>query len=77
MPLTRADGWSNDVTVRALAWLNLGEMPGPTRGGETRDAEPVMGSCRRIARETLESAYSWYRDGDGTKELKGIRDNVE
>ena len=37
----------------------------------------VMGSCGLIARESSESAYSWDREGDGTKELDGFRDKAE
>ena len=52
-------------------------MTGRTRRDEVRDVEPVMGSCGRIARERLESAYSWDTDGYEKTERGGIGDKVE
>ena len=47
------------------------------RGGNIRGEDREMGSCRRIARERLEPAYIWDREGGGTKKLAGVVDNVE
>ena len=37
----------------------------------------VMDSCRRIARDTLESAYIWDREGGGNTEIGGDKNSVE
>ena len=44
---------------------------------KVRDVEEGMGGCQRIARERLESAYSWDTVGDGKTDEFGIRDQVE
>ena len=55
----------------------MGRKTGRTRGDEIGDFDMVMDRCRRIAREILESAYSWDSEGYGERELSGIRDKVE
>ena len=77
MAATRADGWSSDGTAHALAWINLGENTGRTRGGEMRDLDMVINRCPRIAREISESAYSWHIEWDRKRELAGIGDKVD
>ena len=73
----RADGRIRDITARALAWINMGRKTGRTLGGEIRDLDMVMDSFRHIARERSESAYSWYSEGDGKREIAGVGDKVE
>ena len=46
-------------------------------GDEVRDLDRVMDSCRRIARETPESAYSWESEGAGKTEIGGDGNSVE
>ena len=55
----------------------MGIKTGRTKGGEIRDKDREMGSCRRISRDISKSVYSWNREGDRTKELDGVGDNVE
>ena len=52
-------------------------MTGRMRRDKVRDVEEGMGGCRRIARERLESAYSWDTDRYGKTEDVGIKDKVE
>ena len=77
MAATRADGWGGDGTARALAWIDLGRKTGWTQGDEVKDSDRVRKGCRRIERETSESAYSWDSEGDGKMELAGIGYNVD
>ena len=77
MAATRDDGWSSDVTDRALAWLNLGDTTGQTKGDDIGDLDMVMDSCRSIVREIPESAHSWDSEGDRNRELACVRDNME
>ena len=46
-------------------------------GEEIRDLDMVMDSCRHIAREISESAYIWDSEGDGKRELAGVRDIMD
>ena len=50
---------------------------GRTRRGKIRDLDMVMDSCRRIAREILESVYILDSEGGVKRELSGVGDNVE
>ena len=50
-------------------------MTGRTKNDKVRDAEPVMGSCQRIAREISDSVYSWETEGDRKIEAFWNRDN--
>ena len=52
-------------------------MMGRTRRDEVRDAEEGTSGCRRIARERLESAYSWDIYRNRKSEEVGIGDKVE
>ena len=49
-------------------------MTGRTIRNEVRDAEPVMDSCQRIAREKSELDYIWDTDGNGKTEIGRIGD---
>ena len=46
-------------------------------GEEVKELDRVREGFWRIAREILESAYSWDSEGDGKTEIAGIRNNVE
>ena len=42
-----------------------------------RDEGKRTYDCRRIAKERLESSYSWDIEGDGKTEFAGVRNKVE
>ena len=44
---------------------------------EVNESDMVMERSRRIARETLESAYSWYSKGVGKTEIVNNGNSVE
>ena len=52
-------------------------MKGETGGDKVRDLDRLMDSCWRIARETSESEYSWYRKGARKMEIGGDGNSVE
>ena len=52
-------------------------MTGRTWRDDVRDVGKGIYGCRHIARERLESAYSWDTDGYGKKEEVWIGDKVD
>ena len=50
---------------------------GRTRRDHVRYEVKGISGCWSIAKETLESAYSWDREGDRKTEEVGIGDKVE
>ena len=50
---------------------------GRIRGEEVKDSDRLRKVCRRIARDTSASEYSWDNKGDRKTEFSGIGNNVQ